>query len=380
MQRHSQIATTQRPRSWFRRNFRWIIIFAVLLIAVLLIYVLRSYRHSSQMSAELLECTASQDVTPFRDGFLFYDNTSLQYCGEKGNSRWSFPLGSNARFSVSSTHIVAWSGQNLFILNQNGSPSYSENQADQVQFARIGTRYCASVIGDDTNPTLVIRNLDGTPVDEETEAYRDKMLLDMGFYGEADQYLWTLSMDVYGTAINTVLNTYQVGKMNTGIVDLGEFLAYKVLYEDGKLHVFTTQQMYTYDYKAVQDMSGTQLVYGWQLVGATVPERGSASMLLVPNSQMTTTQSITQLRVLTGTADRRYTLPSACVGAAIQGRNLYAVSPEYVYRADVDQQRFYAYSMPLPDHAVVDSLIGVTSGGYALVTCGDQVYSVSLPK
>ena len=251
----------------------------------------------------------------------------------------------------------------------------------EVQFARVGESYAAVVIGEDTAPDLVVKDLQGAQVDEEVDAFSGKLLLDVGFYGEKGQYMWTLALDAYGTAINTVLNTFQVGKMNTGEVSLGENLAYKVLFEDNRLRVFTTQQMYTYDYKAVQDVNSTMLVYGWKLIDAYIPARGSASMLLAPSSQTdSTTYALTELRVLSGNLDRRYALPSTCVGAAVQGKNLYAVSAEYLYRADIDSQRFYAYALPLPGGVQATGFIGLTANGRALVTSGDTVYSVALPQ
>ena len=357
----------------------WLILIVVVLLIGLGIYLISHLGSVTEISSVVLPCYAYQDVTPFGDSILYYDSASIHCLNATGGVRWSLPVGANAHFSVSDTNIVVWSGSRLFIVNKDGRPTYNETQLAEVQFARIGSRYCAAVIGSDTSPTLIVRSLDGTSVDEESEAYSNLMMLDVGFFGEADQYMWTLAMDVYGTAINTVLNTFQVGKMNTGIVSLGEFLAYKVLFEDNKLRVFTTQQMYTYDYKAVQDMGATQLVYGWQLIDYDVPERGSAPMLLAATKQLAE-GSLTELRVLTGTQDRRYTLPSACIGAGVQGRNIYAVSKNYLYRADIDRQRFFGYALPIPESKQVTKLIGLTSNGRAIVACGQEVYSVQLPK
>ncbi len=358
----------------------WIILIVVVLLIGLGIYALSHLGSVTEISSVVLPCYADQDVTPFGDSILYYDSASIHCLNATGGVRWSLPVGANAHFSVSDTHIVVWSGSRLFIVDKEGRPSYNETQLAEVQFARIGSKYCAAVIGDDTKPTLIVRALDGTSVDEETEAYNNLMLLDAGFFGEADQYMWTLAMDIYGTAINTKLNTFQVGKMNTGVVSLGEFLAYKVLYENSKLHVFTTQQMYTYDYKAVQDMSNTRLVYGWYYLDSYVPERGDAYILLAPNAKRTSTQTMTELRLLTGSVDRRYTLPSACLGAAIQGKNLYAISRDYLYRADVGKQSFYGYPLKLSRDSQVTDFFGLTSNSRAVVACGDVVYSISLPK
>ncbi len=363
-----------------RRQIRnWIILILVVILAVAAVRLVMNLGSSTQLEAKLMPCTADQDVTVFGSNLLYYDGASIQCLNRDGGIRWTFPVGSSARFSVSDTHIVIWSGTQLFIVDQNGSPSYSENMDSEVQFARIGSSYCAVVIGDDTSPELIIKNLDGTQVDRESDAFRKLMLMDVGFYGTGDQYMWTLSMDVYGVAINMVLNTFQVGKMNTGETDLGEYLAYRVLFENNMLRVFTTQQMYTYDYKAVQDVSRTQLVYGWQLIDASIPDRGSANMLLAPTAQLNSALTITELRVLTDTTDRRYTLPSACVGARIDGSNLYAVSSDYLYHANVDKQRFYGYILPLPQGVQATRFIGILKGGYGVISAGEQVYVMSLP-
>jgi len=364
-----------------RRQIRNWIILIVLVIAVFAgLRLLQNMGKTTEISAVTMPCYAAQDVTPFGDSVLYYDGASIPCLTSTGAVMWSFPVGGGATFSVSDEHMVVWIGSQLFIVDKNGRPSYNENMGAEIQFARVGKSYAAVVIGDDTAPDLVIKDLQGSQVDEEAEAFSGMLLLDVGFYGEKGEYMWTLAMDVYGTAINTVMNTFQVGKMNTGEVSLGEALAYKVLFEDSKLRVFTTQQMYTYDYKGVQDAGSTMLVYGWKLIDHFIPSRGSASMLLAPTAQTSAGNSITELRVLSGTLDRRYTLPSACVGAAVQGKNLYAFSGEYLYRADIDSQRFYGYALPLPEGVQAQGFIGLTSNGRALLTHGDTVYSVALPQ
>ena len=367
-------------RDQMRRALRWIALILVAIVVVFAVRALRSVGSASEIRVVRLPCTSRQDVTPFGDNILYYDSTSIHCLSAGGGIRWSVPVGVSAHFSCSASQVVAWTDNQVYIFDRSGHTTYNETFREPIQFVRIGANYCAMVVGDDTEPQLLVKNLDGTQVDQETDAYSGMLLLDMGFYGENDQYLWTMAMDVYSTAINTVLNTFQVGKMNTGVVDLGEFLAYKALYENGRLRVFTTQQMYTYDYKAVQDISATQLVHGWRLIDYTVPERGNGAMLLAPVNQIGSgSSSIQELRVLTGGTDRRYTIPSACVGAGIRGRNIYGISRQYCYRADVDAGRFTGFSIPLPQGENVTELLGF-AGSSAVIAAGDTVYSITLPR
>ncbi len=364
-----------------KRQIRsWLLLALMLIVVFAGISLVRRLGSRNEVTVNRLPCSADQDVTIFGDQLLYYDGQSIQCLTTGGSIRWTFPVGTGARFSVSKTNLVIWSGTQLFIVDRNGNPTYNENMASPVQFARIGSRYCIVVVGEETDPELIVKNLDGTQIDSESKTFGSRMPVDAGFFGEGDQYMWTLSLDVYGVAINSVLNTFQIAKMNNGLVNLGEYLAYKVLYEDGRLRVFTTQQMYTYDYKGAQDVSRTQLVYGWELIDSYIPPRGAGSMLLAPTSQ-SGNMTITELRLLVDTLDRRYTLPTACVGAGVNGQNLYAISKDYLFHARVDTQRFYGYPLSLPDHRTVNSVLGLTaSGDKAIVFSGDQVFAVSLPR
>ena len=73
-------------------------------------------------------------------------------------------------------------------------------------------------------------------------------------------------------------------------------------------------------------------------------------------------------------------MPTTCVGAAIDSRRIYAFSPTYLFTSTLESQRFVAYAASLPDGRSVSSLIGITSGGYAIVTSGTEVYSITLPQ
>lgn len=375
------IPDQEQARKRRRKQVRnWIILITVVLLIIGAVNLFNFLTRTSTVSALSLPCYAHQDVTVFQDGVLYYDGASIHFVNAGGGIEWSYPVGDGASFSVSEDHLVIWAGAQLFIVDAKGKPSYNESMEAPIQFARIGKRYAAVITGDDLKATLTVKDLQGTQVDAEAEAYDGMLLLDCGFYGANNEYLWTLSYDVYNPAIATILHTYQVGQMNTGEVNLGEHLPYRVIYADNLLNVFTTQQMYIYDYKGVQNVNDTMLVYGWKYLDHAVPDRGATQFLLAPTAQTTAVQSITELRVFSSALDRRYTLPSSCVGAAIDAGRIYAVSDNYLYAGNVNSQRFYAHDMNLPDERPVTGLVGLTNNGYAVVFSNDEVYSVSLPK
>ncbi len=368
------------PENRRKRQIRsWIILVALVVLGLLGYRFLRG-NSRKEIAANILPCYSNQSVTPFGDGVLYYDGSSLHCLNGAGAIRWSFPAGTMASFSAGPKNVAVWTGAQIFLVDQNGNATYNETMESMIQFVRVGERYAAVVIGEDTEPKLIVKDLQGAQVDMEAEAFSGLMILDTGFYGDQGEYLWTLSMDVFGTAANTILNTFQVGKMNTGVVSLGESITYKVLYENARLRVFTTQQMYTYDYKCVQDTNATMLVYGWKLIDYDIPERGAAKMLLARTNQIVSAQQITELRVLEGTTDKRYTLPATCVGACIWNGNIYAFSGNYLYRADVNSQQFFVSGIPVPEGTEITAFFGVTTDGRALLGSGDSVYSLVLPR
>ena len=374
-------SSMQKGKHPFRR---WLVLLGIVALVVGGYFLIRTVTAETRVSSQVLPCRANDDVTVFGEDILYYDS-SVIYCLKGGGGiKWSFPVGANARFSASSTTLVVWNGAQLYIVDRNGHASYNETMDSSVQFARIGSKYCAVVIGEDTEPTLLIKNLDGTQADFEREEYSGMFLLDAGFYGDSDQYLWTLAYDYYGVAINTVLNTYQVGKTNTGKVNLTSFLAYKVLWGSNSLRVLTTQQMYKYDYRAVIDNSGTQLIYGWQYEGSEVDKRGNLNILMVRTAEINgADRRLTTLRVYRGdNTPEPYHLPVSCIGAAIHNGTVYAFAEDRLYHTDSPSKAFKAELIPdLPDGKVLSSLIGVTSNGRAVVTCTDgSVLSIVLPK
>jgi hypothetical protein len=101
-------------------------------------------------------------------------------------------------------------------------------------------------------------------------------------------------------------------------------------------------------------------------------------LLLAPQAQTTSQYAIREIRLLSGSSDRRYTLPSSCVGAAIFDKTVYAFSSDYIYRTDLGAQRFSTLNRPQNMEAPTD-LIGMTANGRALLSSGDTVYAVTMP-
>ncbi|MBQ8537697.1 MAG: hypothetical protein IJ461_09890, partial [Clostridia bacterium] len=140
----------------------WPILIGIIQAVVLLIVGVNSFGNRVSASATALPCLASQKVTPFGEYVLYYDGASIHCVTDTGAVRWSFHIGSEADFAVGERTLVAWYDDQLYIVDYNGRTTYKDSLADTIQFVRVGKKYAAAVIGPDTNPTLVVKDLQGT--------------------------------------------------------------------------------------------------------------------------------------------------------------------------------------------------------------------------
>lgn len=354
------------------------VILIVLVLGIWGVTRLFSGKNETSVNASLLPCPYSEEIKPFGKNVLYYDGMSLHCMSETGTVRWSFQLGNNAGYHCTDTMITAWVGSTVYILDENGRSTYNDNLGEEIQFARIGNQYIAAVIGSTSAPRLLVKDHTGAHMDEEADAYRNLILLDVGFYGKSGEYMWTLSLDVLGTAANTILNTFEVGRMNTGETSLGEPITYAMIYENGSLRAINTRKMLLFNERGSQDASADVLVYGWHYLAHEVPERGSSLLLFAPTSQTESMYDIRELRLINGKEDKRYSLPDSCVGAVIHNRTIYAVSGTTLYRAGLSDRRFTTYELPISGE--VTRVLGLLSTGRIIVSAGDEVYTLTLPQ
>ena len=360
-----------------RRRLYLLLLTAVLLALFVLIARTLLSPGGKSLSAVKLRCKVTQDVTPFGSEILYYDGLTLYCLRSNGAERWSYPLGENAFFSCGDSMIAAWAGTQLHIIDRNGNATYNESLASPIQFVRVGSKYVGIVMGSDIGPTLEIKDMQGNRAEIESESYKELIMLDVGFFSDGE-FVWTTALDSYGSVPETTLNTYRLHVSRSGSISLGDHLVYAVVYAGQQLNVVSTQQIRKYNYRGTLDPSGTVLVYGWQMIDSAV--NGNEAMLLfTPTKSISESNNINQLRLIWGKTDKRYSLPSLCISAALYGRRIYAFSPDMVYRADVNAKRFdpIGLSEALGEQQVTQYL-GMLKNGVALLACDSDVYAVKL--
>lgn len=358
------------------------LIAGIVMAAFVLLYMAGAFGgRSRHVTARRLDCLANQQVTPFGDRVLYYDNKTLHCLSAGGAELWSYDLGEGAGFDAGPTHVAAWAGSSLYIIDRNGRSTYNDNQRGEIQFARCSAHYVAVVSGDAATASLTLKDLSGMSIDTYDGA-KDGVILDVGFF-ENDRYYWVTGMDPEAVTPGVLLHLYESanGKdpTNTGNLDLSGDVIYRVLYSGKTLYAVSTREVKMYDYRAQPKRTNERkLVYGWQLADANVGS-GDARMLFVPIGQTEGELKIIELRVLEGNRDRRYTLPNTCIGAGLMGGKIFAFANKNLYVADLNAQSFVPMDLKNVIDGDVTRYIGMLSGRVALVAAGDNVYAVTMP-
>ena len=323
--------------------------------------------------------TLSQNIMPFGDSVIFYDGTTLHCVAATGGNEWSYQIGTNADYDATQERIVAWSGNDLYILNRRGRLIYNNKMSDTIQFASAGSEYVAVFVGDPDNGVVSVINAAGQIVDNVTIS--NQTLLDIGFFkavtsssAQEAELMWVLGLDTTGTVISTELQTFQPGKLSTGKSSLGEHIAYKVYSVGGELEVVTTRQIMHYNYRVLEESNPT-LIYGYTVDDVKV-NNGITYQLLVPAQESREGVRINNVRLMYGGMDRVMHLPSECLAAALGTHSVYGFSSNAVYVCKFGETNFIAHAMPIN----VTAVLGMISDNRAVVASGSEIYVVELPR
>lgn len=212
-----------KKKSPFQKILRIVILAAALtaILVVAVMYALNGNTREGIGKITRIGATLSQNVSPFGDSVIFYDGTTLHCVAATGGNEWSYQIGTNADYDATEKRIVAWSGNDLYILNSRGRLIYNNKMSDAIQFASAGDEYVAVFVGDSDNGVVSVINSSGQIVDNIPVS--NQTLLDIGFFmstttssAQPTELMWMLGLNTTGTVISTELQTYQPGKLSTG--------------------------------------------------------------------------------------------------------------------------------------------------------------------
>ena len=369
-----------KKKSPFQKILRIVILAAALtaILVVAVMYALNGNTREGIGRIARIGATLSQNVSPFGDSVIFYDGTTLHCVAATGGNEWSYQIGTNADYDATEKRIVAWSGNDLYILNSRGRLIYNNKMSDAIQFASAGDEYVAVFVGDSDNGVVSVINSSGQIVDNIPVS--NQTLLDIGFFmstttssAQPTELMWMLGLNTTGTVISTELQTYQPGKLSTGKSSLGEHIAYSIYDENGNLNIVTTRQILHYSYRALEASSPT-LIYGYTV--EDVQQSGKTLyQLLVPAQEQSEGISINNVRLMYGSVDRVLHLPGTCIAAKLGTKSVYGFSTNAVYACRFGETTFRAYAMPIN----VTAVLGMMTDNRAVVASGSEIYVVELP-
>ena len=369
-----------KKKSPFQKILRIVILAAALtaILVVAVMYALNGNTREGIGRITRIGATLSQNVSPFGDSVIFYDGTTLHCVAATGGNEWSYQIGTNADYDATEKRIVAWSGNDLYILNNRGRLIYNNKMSDAIQFASAGDEYVAVFVGDSDNGVVSVINSSGQIVDNIPVS--NQTLLDIGFFmstttssAQPTELMWMLGLNTTGTVISTELQTYQPGKLSTGKSSLGEHIAYSIYDENGNLNIVTTRQILHYSYRALEASSPT-LIYGYTV--EDVQQSGKTLyQLLVPAQEQSEGTSINNVRLMYGSVDRVLHLPGTCIAAKLGTKSVYGFSANAVYACRFGETTFRAYAMPIN----VTAVLGMMTDNRAVVASGSEIYVVELP-
>ena len=358
-------------------------VFALLALAAILAlvvsYALTSSGRETIGRVTRIGATLSQNIMPFGDSVIFYDGTTLHCVAATGGNEWSYQIGTNADYDATQERIVAWSGNDLYILNNRGRLIYNNKMSDTIKFASAGSEYVAVFVGDADNGVVSVINSSGQIVDNVTIS--NQTLLDIGFFKavtssstQETELMWVLGLDTTGTVISTELQTFQPGKLSTGKSSLGEHIAYMIYDLNGGLEVVNTRQIMHYNYRVLEESNPT-LIYGYT-VEEVKRNNNITYQLLIPAQETNEGISISNVRLMYGNVDRVLHLPSACIAAALGTHSVYGFGQNAVYVCPFGQTTFTAHALPIH----VTAVLGMISDNRAVVASGSEIYVVELPR
>ena len=378
---YSLSESRKKKKKKFPERLRMMIAAATLVMIIVLVlgYALGGTGREAIGRTTRIGATLSQNIMPFGDNVIFYDGTTLHCMAAEGGNLWSYQIGTNADYDATQEKIVAWSGNDLYILNNRGRLIYNNKMTDTIQFASAGDEYVAAFVGEPDNGVVTVINSSGQIVDNVSIS--SQTLLDIGFFksmtsssAQETELMWVLGLDTTGTVISTELQTFQPGKLSTGKSSLGEHIAYKIYDTEGMLNVVTTRQIMHYNYRVLEESNPT-LIYGYTV--EDIKKIGDVTyQLLIPAQESREGIHLSNVRLMFGGVDRVLHLPSECLAAALGTHSVYGFSQNAVYVCPFNQTSFIPYALPVN----ITAVLGMITDNRVVAASGSEIYVIELPQ
>lgn len=321
-----------------------------------------------------INATPTDNIQPFGDTVLFYDGATLHCVNTNGTTKWQYSLGIDGDYYCTDTLIIAWSGNQIHVLNRDGKPTYTNRLDLPIRFARIGETYAAICVGEERSSKIIAMTHNGVVLEEIQSDFDGLYVLDMGFFNKG-QLMWVLGLDVSSNAPISRIRAYEPGKRSGGIAESPDELIYRVYPQGNNLMVVDTSRIRTYDYRLTEqtDLSSI-LVYGWQVRQVLLNGRNT-HVLLQQMPQSGSQSTFSELRVVTNYDMQSYRLLTPCFAGALTEKGVYGIGANVIYYAPYGTNTFKAH----PLNYQLSGYLCTLKGGYGVMVSGNDVFIMQLP-
>ncbi|MBQ8087166.1 MAG: hypothetical protein IJ074_11615 [Clostridia bacterium] len=360
-----------------RGRLPWAIVLIIIAFSCIIAYsaawiVRQSGGAQGFASYSSIRLDSARKLQTVKDGFVYYDGSSITKVGSGANIQWSYVVGANADFEANESGVASWVGGKLTLIDpSNGAPSYSGTLDGDILSARVGSEYAAAVLGPEHDSTIILMETGGRRVDSITLS--NQTVVDYGFFYK-DSLFWVMTLDTNGTAPACTVSTYRPGKRLVGSITDSEQTLYHVNFQSSQICCTGNTYMRVYAYNGTEEAAKRKLVYGWTLVDA---DTGSDNPLMAftLNDEFDGASLIRDVRMLRGTEEQTVRMPYGCMDIVASEDKIYGFSTDgYIMIGRMGQQRVDAYQISLK----FDQVYGVINGNIAVLGNGNEIYLLSL--
>lgn len=346
-------------------------------IMIMLAYLAASWIHSGDdvplRSVIRLNTAANREIQLSGSNVYYLEGGSLHCVTSGGKYIWNLGVDSDSQFTATPYGVAVWSRKKLTVVDPNtGHPLASKTMSDEVISAKVGDTYVAVVQGAQDNSDAVIMDHFGNVVDTLSD-FDGYTVLDFGFF-EGRELFWIMTLDSTGSVPSCRISTYIPGKRETGTINDGEQVIYRVMFRSSYIAAVGTDYIRLYDYTGAEQAKKRITVYGWYM-DAVDRSTDDPLMLFVPNRQVEDKRELCDVRMILGDAERIIHLPVKCKQLEANGTDLYGFSEDTLVKCAFGQKIPTAYKMPV----LVDNVIGITADKTAVVTSGGAIYLIRVP-
>lgn len=353
-----------------------IVVSIVLFIGLNVLIFMTIAKPKTPLGKRLVELNISEfsHIYPYEDGILCVDGYLLSCYDSNGVFLYSADLPEvDMKASRSGDRTIVWSDTIAQVFNESGINLLQKQLFDmgddsKILMGRCGSQYFVLATIEEGQYRARIYDLEANDVD--TILFSELSLLDLGFYGETGNQLWSLLLDYHGTVPISKMRTDQPGKSITGSIRVIDQICYDVVPLDRTVYTIGTHhiQSYTYTNKKLSE----QLIYGWTMQDY-ITTKDAVSFLMGPAETSQVMTPLSSLWYLGDDASQyQMSMPSGIMGAMLTQDNIYAISVQGVYEFKIgsDKQKFY--KMPFK----IDELTTIIKSKAFVLKSDDKFYLI----